>query len=330
MLLPEPLTPLTTTKRLRGISTSTFFKLCNVARETEIFASFLRLTRTMGGFVDAFTFAEECAGEGGGRLDDFVVGTLENDLAAAFALAGPEIDDFVRRAHHGGFVFDDDDGVSGIAEFLENLDELGGVARVEADARFIQNKESVYQARAEAGGEIDALGFAAREGTGGTIQCQVAESNFIEITEAILDFLKSDVERIHPLVARAGQFRDELERIAHGQQIEVGQREFCAGLIVHFEEKSIFLEALSVAGWAGGVAAIFREQHADMHFVSLRFEPAEISFHAVPGAGPFMSFVDAVVRFAFDDELLMFLGKSTKGTSVLMSRFFTEFQRRSR
>ena len=78
-----------------------------------------------------------------------------------FALAWAEIDDFVGRSHDGRFVLDNNDGVSRIAEFLKNLDELGGVAGVETDTRFIQNEQCVDQTRAEAGGEIDALGFTA-------------------------------------------------------------------------------------------------------------------------------------------------------------------------
>ena len=55
---------------------------------------------------------------------------------------------------------------------------------------------------------------------------------------------------------------------------------------------------------AGGIGAVTAEEDADVHLVGLGFEPAEVAFDAVPGAGPLMFFVDAVVRVAVDDPVL--------------------------
>ena len=40
-----------------------------------------------------------------------------------------------------------------------------------------------------------------------------------------------------------------------------------------------------------------------MHFVGLGFEPAEIAFHAIPGARPFVIGVLPVIRIAVDDPV---------------------------
>jgi len=73
------------------------------------------------------------------------------------------------------------------------------------------------------------------------------------------------------------------------------------------------LEALAVAFGAGGVGAVAGEEDADVHFVGFGFEPAEVAFHTVPGARPFVLFVFAVVRLAFDDEGLPFLRELFEG-----------------
>ena len=76
-------------------------------------------------------------------------------------MTGADVHDLIGGAHDAGFVFNNDDGVAGLAEFFEDTNEAVGVARVEADAGFVQNKERVDQSRAEAGGEIDAFSLAA-------------------------------------------------------------------------------------------------------------------------------------------------------------------------
>ena len=74
-------------------------------------------------------------------------------------------------------------------------------------------------------------------------------------------------------------------------------------------EQSIWLLvalACSLGIWCRPVT---REQHADVHFVGLRFEPVEVALHAIPRPRPLMVFVDAVILVAVDDPALMFGGK---------------------
>lgn len=90
------------------------------------------------------------------------------------------VHDLIRGAHDAGLVFDHHDGVAGVAEFLKDAHEAVGVTRVQADAGFVENEESIDQTRAETGGEIDALGFATAQRARRAIQCQVAEADFVE------------------------------------------------------------------------------------------------------------------------------------------------------
>ena len=103
-------------------------------------------------------------------------------------MAGTDVHDLIRRAHHGGFMLDDDDGVARVAEFFQNADEPLGVARMQADAGFVQNEERVDQSCAKARRKIHALGFAAGQRARRTIQREVAEADFVQVGEAGADF----------------------------------------------------------------------------------------------------------------------------------------------
>ena len=97
------------------------------------------------------------------RFQQFGQRPLEDDFAAGGAVARADVHDLIGGAHDAGLVFDDDDGVAGVAKFFKDADESVGVARMQADAGFVEDEKRVHQTRAEAGGEIDALGFAAAQ-----------------------------------------------------------------------------------------------------------------------------------------------------------------------
>ncbi len=80
--------------------------------------------------------------------------------------SGAEVDDVVGGAHDVGIVLDDEDGIAEVAQLMEDFDEAGGVAGVEADGRFVEDVAGAHEPGAETGGELDALGFAAGEGGG--------------------------------------------------------------------------------------------------------------------------------------------------------------------
>ena len=59
---------------------------------------------------------------------------------------------------------------------------------METDGGFIEDVENALQVGAKLGGETDALGLAAGEGGGGSIELEVSESNVIEEFQALGDF----------------------------------------------------------------------------------------------------------------------------------------------
>ena len=120
----------------------------------------------------------------------------ENDLAARRAATGPEFEQMIRLAHDGFLVLDDEHGVAAIAQPLHHADELAHVARMQADARLVEDEERVDERIAEAGGEIDALDFAAAERARGAVEREIAEADFEQIGEPREDAVAQLLGRI--------------------------------------------------------------------------------------------------------------------------------------
>ena len=115
---------------------------------------------------------------------------LSDEVAAGVAGAGAEIDDEIRAADGVFVVFDDEDGVAEVAEMFEGTEKARVVAGMEADARFVENIENAAETRADLRGQADALGFAAGEGGGGTIETEIAEADGEKKLDALGDFLE--------------------------------------------------------------------------------------------------------------------------------------------
>ena len=147
-------------------------------------------------------------------------------------MAGTEVNNLIRGAHHARFVLHNDHRVAGVAELLKNADQASGIARVQADTRFVEHKERVDQARAEAGGQVDPLGFAAGEGAGGAVERQITQANVVEIAEPRPNFVKNKRKWIigFRLVFCRESF-NELKRVANRQRVEIGQRKSRAGIL---------------------------------------------------------------------------------------------------
>ena len=89
-----------------------------------------------------------------------------------------------------GIVLDDEDGVAEVAQGFEDADELGGVAGVQADGGFVEHVERADETRAERGGELDALRFAAGERGAEAVEGEVVEADFVEEVDALADLFE--------------------------------------------------------------------------------------------------------------------------------------------
>ncbi len=104
---------------------------------------------------------KEGGGDRGGVAEEFFEGAGGEDVAAFGARAGAEIDEVVGAAHHGFVVFDDEERVAAFLQGAEGGEQAFGIARVEAEGRFVEDEANAAQPAAELRGETGALEFAA-------------------------------------------------------------------------------------------------------------------------------------------------------------------------
>ena len=101
---------------------------------------------------------------------------LGDDLAAEASRARPQVDHVVGRRDGVGVVLHHDHGVAQVAQAAQRPEQALVVALVQADARLVEDVEHADQARADLGGQPDALGLAAGERRGAAAQREVVEA----------------------------------------------------------------------------------------------------------------------------------------------------------
>jgi hypothetical protein len=104
-------------------------------------------------------------------------GASDEKVAAGLTAFRAEVDDPIGFGDEVEVMFDDEDGVTGVNEAMQDVDEALHVSGVEADGGFLEDEQVAFQVRfggwafgetgEEVGNELNALGFAAAEGRAG-------------------------------------------------------------------------------------------------------------------------------------------------------------------
>lgn len=106
---------------------------------------------------------EIAAGVAALRRDDIGGRASGDDLAAAIAALGSEIDDPIGRLDDLEIMLDDDDAIALIDEFVQHFEQFCDIVEMQARRRLVENVErAACGAACELLGELDALGLAAR------------------------------------------------------------------------------------------------------------------------------------------------------------------------
>ena len=164
---------------------------------------------------------QELSGHRVFRGADFVQCPGGDDFATPPAGAGPEVDDPRGAAHGFLVVFDHKERVALFDQFFEGVEQVAVVAFVESDGRLIQHVKNASEVRAELGGKTDALGLAAGEGGGGTVEGEVVEADPLHEAEALPDF-GEDVGGKDAVVLVENEGVEQLGRVAGAGAGEVG------------------------------------------------------------------------------------------------------------
>ena len=120
-----------------------------------------------------------------GWRGDLLRRALGDDVAAAVAALGAEVDDVVGVEHDVEVVLDDDDRVAAVDEALQHGEQVAHVLEAEAGGRLVEDVERAAGGAArELGRELDALGLAAGDGRGGLAERDVAEADVLAASAA--------------------------------------------------------------------------------------------------------------------------------------------------
>ena len=202
-------------------------------------------------------------------LFHFLGRALEDDLPAAFARPGADLDDLVGRADDRLFVFDDDHGIGPVAEVLDRADQLMDVARVQADRRFVEHVEHVHQAGAEGRGERHAACLAAAEGADRAVERQVAQADRFQVAQPIADLFEHHPPDV-PLPIGEFQAAKELGGVA-----DLQRRDLRDVQPADLRGQRLGPQPRPAARRTRPVAPPAAEEHADVHLVLPPLQPRE-------------------------------------------------------
>ncbi len=220
---------------------------------------------------------------------------FEDDAAAQFAGAGPEVDDVVGGPHHVGIVFHDDNGVAEVAQFGEDADQPRRIAGMQADRRFVENVTRAHQTRTETCRELDALRFASRKSGGEAVERQILKPDVVQEFQTLPD-LDQDLAGDACFLRREIQVREELRRVR-----DVHACGFGDGLAADAGVERVLVQPGPAAIGAARVAAIAAQKDAHVQLVFFGVEEIE-------------ELADAFdLLIAFQHEPLFFLGQIAEG-----------------
>ena len=104
----------------------------------------------------------------------------KHEIAAKFAGMDADVDNVIGGAHRFFVVLDDEHRVADVAQVFEDLDQPGIVARMQADARLVENVKRADEQRAEICRELYPLSLAAGKRRRETAERQVIEADLDE------------------------------------------------------------------------------------------------------------------------------------------------------
>ncbi|MPM35769.1 hypothetical protein SDC9_82363 [bioreactor metagenome] len=218
-------------------------------------------------------------------------GAVEHNLATALTGRGAHVDHAVGSQHHGRVVLHHHQRVARIAQAQHGFGDAVHVARVQADAGFIEHEQRVHQRRAQRRRQVDALHLATRERAALPVQREVANAHVAQVLQARGNFGVQQLQRLgravlqgifgsiaRPTCVSSYHIRSKpgeeatqpLQRQQHQVvQAQAGQR----------------LQLRTCPGHALGHAALFRGQHGIGIFAGANTPQQALGLQARAAAG---------------------------------------------
>ena len=113
----------------------------------------------------------------------------DDDTPPCAACARSHIHHVIGGAQQIEIVFDDEHGVAQIAQLAQHVDQPGGVARMQADRRFVEHVQHAGQGRAQQRSESQPMRFTGRKGGRRAIECQITDADVDQAPHARLQIV---------------------------------------------------------------------------------------------------------------------------------------------
>ena len=150
-------------------------------------------------------------------------GAGDDDLAAVLTRPGADVDHPVGGGDGVLVVLDHDERVAHVTQPDQGLEQPLVVTLVQADGGLVQHVQHPDQARADLGGEPDALRLATGEGAGGPVHGQVVEADVEQEAHPGVDLLDHPLGDLHVAVGQL-QPRQERRAVADRHRRDLGDR----------------------------------------------------------------------------------------------------------
>ncbi len=199
-----------------------------------------------------------------------------NQVAAVAPAAGPEFHGEIGPRDHHRIMLDHDYGIAEVAQMTQHAEQAAHVARVQSDGGLVERIHRGGQQAAERAREMDTLGLAARKRARLALDRQVAESDFVEISDAALKLAQHDAGALGCARLAAKLLQPSLE-LAHREPSGLRNSD---SFDAHVER--LGLELGAAASGAGYEAAVACEEDPDVGLVAPLLHPAEKSAHPRP------------------------------------------------
>ena len=141
-------------------------------------------------------------------------------FAAVNAGARSQIDDVVGAANRFLVMFDDEHGVSQIAQSFERFQQLLVVPLVQSDAGLVQNVEHADESGADLRGQPDALRLAAAQRAALAIQRQITQAHVPQKHQPGTNFF-DDLPGNLLLEIREFQFGEKIGGLINGKRADI-------------------------------------------------------------------------------------------------------------
>ena len=183
--------------------------------------------------------------------------------AAVLPGAGAELEHEIGLLDRRQIVLDDDDGIARVAKPVKQPEQPVDVPRMQPDRRLVQHVQRVHQVRAERVGQGDALGLAAGESAGLTVERQIAQPDIAKIAHPGVELIDNQLRhRAFP-----GSERELLQPLVYGVHRAVRHRP--DGVIPDSHGKGVRVEAGPAALGAGLGQLILPQEDPDVLLVPL-------------------------------------------------------------